>query len=114
MPLLVDLLPRLCGPAQLSLEQLVQAGRRLGLLRASPRLVLSVPQVELSSYQLAPPDLPRQRPGCAPSAPRKPAPKPTTRVCGYQMQRQRRHTSQQAKAIRAAQAKAAQSPAAVT
>jgi len=114
VPLLVDLLPQLCSPSQLSLEQLVQSGRRLGLLRRSPRLVLSVPQVELSGYQLAPPDLPGQRPGRAPSAPRKPAPKQTTRACGYQMQRQRRQTSKQAKAIRAAQAKTAQSPTGVT
>jgi hypothetical protein len=64
------------------LEQLVQVGRKSGLLRASPRLVLKVPQVELSCYQLAPPDLPRQRPGRAPAAPRRRAPKPATRVCG--------------------------------
>ena len=107
VPLLVDLLPQLCDPSKLSLEQLVQSGRQLGLLRASPRLVLSVPQVALSSYQLAPPDLPRQRPGRAPSAPRKKAPKPTTRVCGYQVQRQRRQASIKAKTIRAAQAKVA-------
>jgi hypothetical protein len=107
VPLLVDLLPQLCSPCPLSLEQLVQSGRRLGLLRASPRLVLSVPQVELASYQLAPPDLPRQRPGRAPSAPRQRALKPTTRACGYQMQRQRRQASKQAKAIRVAQAKTA-------
>jgi hypothetical protein len=114
VPLLVDVLPQLCSPSKLSLEQLVQSGYRLGLLRASPRLVLSVPQVELSSYQLAPPDLPRQRPGRAPSAPRKRAPKPTTCACGYQMQRQRRQTSKQAKAIRAVQAKTAQPSMAVT
>jgi hypothetical protein len=107
VPLLVDLLPQLCDPAKLSLERLVQSGRQLGLLRASPRLVLSVPQVALSSYQLAPPALPRQRPGRAPSAPRKKAPKPTTRVCGYQVQRQRRQASKEAKTIRAAQAKVA-------
>ena len=82
VPLLADLLPRLCSPSALQLEQLVQSGRKHGLLRASPRLVLNVPQVELSCYQLAPPDLPRQRPGRAPAAPRARAPKPTTRVCG--------------------------------
>ena len=114
VPLLVDLLPQLCSPSKLSLEQLVQSGRRLGLLRTSPRLVLSVPQVELLSYQLAPTDLPRQRPGRAPSAPRKQASKPTTRACGYQMQRQRRQASKQAKAITAAVAKTAQSPKGVT
>jgi Transposase DDE domain len=114
VPLLVDLLPQLCTPSNLSLEQLVQSGRRLGLLRASPRLVLSVPRVELVSYQLAPLDLPRQRPGRAPSTPRKRAPKPTTRACGYQMQRQRRQTSKQAKAIRVVQAKTAQPSMAVT
>jgi hypothetical protein len=107
VPLLVDLLPQLCDPSKLSLEHLVQAGRQLGLLRASPRLVLSVPQVALSRDQLAPPDLPRQRPGRAPSAPRKEAPKPTTRVCGYQAQRQRRLASKEAKTIRAVQAKVA-------
>jgi hypothetical protein len=114
VPLLVDLLPRLGSSSALLLEQLVQAGRKSGLLRASPRLVLNVPQSELSCYQLAPPDLPRQRPGRAPAAPRKRAPKPDTRRCGYQLQRQRRQDSKQAKAIRAAQAKAAQVPTAVT
>jgi len=114
VPLLVDLLPQLCDPSKLSLEQLVQSGRQLGLRRASPRLVLSVPQVALSSYQLAPPDLPRQRPGRAPSAPRRRVPKPDKRVCGYQVQRQRRQASQQAKVIRAAQAKLTQLPTAVT
>jgi hypothetical protein len=64
--------------------------------------------------QLAPPDLPSQRPGRALAAPRARAPKPTTRVCGYQVQRQRRQVSKQAKAIRAAQAKAAQPPTEVT
>jgi hypothetical protein len=105
VPLLVDLLPQLCSPSKLSLEQLVQSGRQLGLLRENPRLVLSVPQVALSSYQLAPPDLLRHRPGRAPSAPCKKAPKPATRVCGYQVQRQRRQASVEAKTIRAAQAK---------
>jgi hypothetical protein len=110
VPLLVDLLPRFCGPSPLRLEQLVQSGWKHGLLRASSRLVLSVPQIELSCYQPAPPDLPRQRPARAPSTPRARAPKPATRTCGYQVQRQRRQASKQAKAIRAAQAKAAQSP----
>jgi hypothetical protein len=108
VPLLVELLPRICSPSALQFEQLVHSGRKHGLLRASPRLMLKVPQVELSCYQLAPPDLPRQRPVRAPGAPRARAPKPTTRVCGSQVQRQRRQASQQAKAIRATQAKAAQ------
>lgn len=107
VPLLVDLLPRLCSPCPLPLDQLVQSGRQMGLLRASPRLVLNVPQVELSCYQPAPPDLLRQRPGRGPSAPRARAPKPTTRTSGYPVQRQRRQASKEAKAIRAAQAKAA-------
>jgi hypothetical protein len=114
VPLLVDLLPRLASSSVLQLDQLVQSGRQSGLLRASPRLVLEVPQVELSCYQPAPPDLPRQRPGRAPSAPRKRVPKPATRVCGYQVQRQRRKASKQARPIRAAQAKTAQLPTAVT
>jgi len=58
VPLLVELLPRLSSPSPLQLEQLVQSGLQLGLLRASPRLVQQVPQVELSCYQSAPPDLP--------------------------------------------------------
>jgi hypothetical protein len=87
VPLLVDLLPRLGSCSALQLEQLVQSGWKSGLLRASPRLVLKVPQVALSCYQPVPPDLPRQRPGCAPSAPRRRAPKPAKRVCGYQVQR---------------------------
>ena len=114
VPLLVDLLPRLGSSSALQLDQLVQSGWKSGLLRASPRLELSMPQVELSCYQLAPPDLPSQRPGRAPSAPRKRAPKPATRVCGYQVQRQRRQASKQAKGIRAAQAKTAQLPTGVT
>jgi hypothetical protein len=114
VPLLVELLPRLCNNSEPQIERLVQAGHQLGLLRASPRLVLRVPQVELSCYQLAPPDLPRQRPGRAPAAPRRRAPKPTTRVCGYQVQRQRRQASKQGQAIRAAQAKATQLPTGVT
>jgi Transposase DDE domain len=80
VPLLVEMLPRLADSSALSLERLVQSGRESGLLRASPRLVLNVPQVKGSCYQLAPPDLPRQRPGRAPSAPRKRAPKPDKRV----------------------------------
>jgi DDE family transposase len=107
VPLLVELLPKLCSNSELQLERLVQEGRQLGLLRASPRLALVIPQVELSCYQSAPPDLPRQRPGRAPAAPRARAPKPTTRVCGYQVQRQRRQASKEAKTIRAAQTKAA-------
>ncbi len=114
VPLLVDLLPRLGSSSALQFDQLVQSGWKSGLLRASPRLELSVPQVELSCYHLAPPGLPSQRPGRAPSAPRKRAPKPTTRVCGYQVQRQRRQASKQAKVIRVAQAKTAQLPMGVT
>jgi len=114
VPLLVELLPRLGSSSAFQLEQLVQSGRKSGLLRASPRLALNVPQVELSCYQPVPPDLPRQRPGRAPSAPRKRAPKPDQRVCGYEVQRQRRIASKQAKAIRAAQAKTAQPSMAVT
>jgi hypothetical protein len=75
MPLLVERLPRLGNSPKLSLEQLVQEGRKSGLLRARPRLMLKVPEVELSCYQPAPPDLPRQRPGRAPAAPRKRAAK---------------------------------------
>ena len=114
VPLLVDLLPRLGSSSALQFDQLVQSGWKSGLLRASPRLELSVPQVELSCYHLAPPGLPSQRPGRAPSAPRKRAPKPTTRVCGYQVQRQRRQASKQSKVIRVAQAKTAQLPMGVT
>jgi hypothetical protein len=107
VPLLVDLLPRLCNPYPLQFEQLVQSGRQMGLLRANPHLVLTVPQVDLSLYQPVPPDLPRQRPGRAPAAPRVRAPKPSTRVSGYPVQRQRRQASKEAKIMRAAQAKAA-------
>src|SRR5439155_24805322 len=114
VPLLVDLLPRIGSHSPLQLEQLVQSGRKYGLLRASPRLGLSVPLVELSCYQPAPPDLPRQRLARAPSAPRAPAPKPTTRTCGYQAQRQRRQASKENKTIRAAQAKAVQLPTGIT
>jgi hypothetical protein len=114
VPLLVELLPRLASSSALQLEQIVQSGRESGLLRASPRLVLNIPQVKVSCYQLAPPDLPSQRPGRAPSAPRRRAPKPDKRVCGYQLQRQRRQASQQAKVIRAAQAKLTPLPTAVT
>jgi hypothetical protein len=41
----MPLLPQLCSPSGLQFERLVQEGRQLGLLRASPRLVLIVPQV---------------------------------------------------------------------
>src|SRR5215471_13550569 len=82
LPLLVDRLPRLSSSSACQLEQLVQSGRKSGLLRTSPRLILNVPRVELSCYQPAPPDLPRQRPGRAPAAPRKREPKPDKRVCG--------------------------------
>src|SRR5215469_35575 len=101
---------KLCSDSELQLERLVQEGRQLGLVRASPRLALLIPQVELLCYQSAPPDLPRQRPGRAPEAPRARAPKPTTRVCGYQVQRQRRQASKETKAIRSVQAKTAQVP----
>jgi hypothetical protein len=114
MPLLVELLPRLSSSRALQLEQLVQEGRKSGLLRASPRLVLQDPQVELSCYQPAPPDLPRQRPGRAEASPRKRAAKPIKRVCGYEVQRQRRQASKEAKTIRATQAKTVQMPTAVT
>ena len=108
MPLLVKLLPQLCSTSELPFERLVQEGRHLGLLRASPRLVLLVPQVKRSFYQPVPPDLPWQRPGHAPAAPRARAPKPATRLSGYPVQRQRRQASHKINAIRAAQAKAAQ------
>ena len=107
VPLLVELLPKLCSNSELQLERLVQEGRQLGLVRTSPRLVLLIPQVELSCYQPAPPDLPRQRPGRAPPAPRARASKPTTRASGYPVQRKKRQRSKETKAIRAAQAKAA-------
>ena len=107
VPLLVELLPKLCSTSELQLERLVQEGRQLGLVRASPRLALILPQVELSCYQAAPPDLPTQRPGRAPATPRARASKPITRTCGYQVQRQRRQASKEAKTMRAAQAKAA-------
>ena len=110
VPLLVKLLPQLCSNSELQFERLVQEGRHLGLLRASPRLVLMVPRVEHSCYQLVPPDLPWQRPGHAPAAPRVHAPKPATRVSGYPVQRRRRQASNEIKVIRAAQAKAAQTP----
>jgi hypothetical protein len=70
VPLLVKLLPQLCSNCELQFERLVQEGRHLGLLRASPHLALMVPQVELSSYRPAPPELPGPRPGHAPTAPR--------------------------------------------
>ena len=107
VPLLVELLPKLCSTSELQLERLVQEARHLGLVRASPRLALLIPQGELSCYQSVPPDLPRQRPGRAEASPRARAPKPTTRVCGYKVQRQRRQASKEAKTMRAAQAKVA-------
>src|SRR6266568_3706775 len=78
VPVLVELLPKLCSTSELQLERLVQEGRHLGLVRASPRLALLIPQGELSCYQSVPPDLPRQRPGRAEASPRARAPKPTT------------------------------------
>jgi hypothetical protein len=114
VPLLVEVLPTLCSTSDLQLERLVQEGRQLGLVRASPRLALIIPQVELSCYQSAAPDLPRQRPGRAPAAPRGRAPKPASRLSGYPVQRQRRQASKETRAIRAAQAKAVQPPTGVT
>lgn len=114
IPLLVELLPRLGSSPPLQLERLVQEGRKSGLLRARPRLLLKVPQVALSCYQPAPPDLPRQRPRRAPAAPRKRAAKPTKRVCGYEVQRQRRQASKEAKTIRAVKSKTVQMPTAIT
>lgn len=107
VPLLVELLPKLCSTSELPFERLVQESRQLGLVRASPRLALILPQIELSCYQLAPPDLPTQRPGRPPAVPRTRAAKPTTRTCGYHRQRQRRQASKDAQTVRAAQAKAA-------
>lgn len=43
VPVLVDLLPRICSPSTFHLEQLIQAGRHLGLLRANPRLATPHP-----------------------------------------------------------------------
>lgn len=106
VPILVDLLSQVCSHPPLRLEQFVQAGHHCGLLRASPRPELSIPKVEISCYQPAPPDLPRQRPGRAPSPPRARPPKPPKRVCGYEVQRQRRQASKEAKTMRAVQAKA--------
>ena len=114
VPLLVELLPKLCSHSELRLERLVQEGRHLGLVRVSPRLALILPQVELSCYQSAPPDLPRQRPGRVPAAPRGRAPKPASRISGYPVQRQRRQASKETRASRAAQAKAVQPPTGVT
>ena len=42
VPLLVELLPKLCSTSDLQLERLVQEGRQLGLLRANPRLALVI------------------------------------------------------------------------
>lgn len=106
VPILVSLLPQLCSHSPLPLQQLVRVGQRCGLLRASPRLELSIPQVELSHYHPAPSDLPRQRSGRVPAPPRRRALKPTKRVCGYEVQRQRRQASKEAKTMRAVQAKA--------
>lgn len=106
VPILVELLSQLRNLSTPHLEQLVQAGQQCGLLRASPRLELSVSQVQILCYQPAPLDLPRQRPGRAPAPRQAPWPKPATRACGYEQQRQRRQVSKEAKAIRATQAKA--------
>jgi len=114
VPLLVELLPKLCSNSDLQLERLVQESRQLGLVRANPRLAFIIPQVELSCYQSAAPDLPRQRPGRAEASPRRRAPKPASRKSGYPVQRQRRQASKQTRAIRAAQAKAVQPPTGVT
>jgi hypothetical protein len=65
VPLLVKLVPQLCTHSELSLERLVQESHQLGLLRASPRLALMVPLVELSSSRPVPPDLLWLRPGHA-------------------------------------------------
>lgn len=108
VPIVVDLLPRLWGPSPIPLEHLLQADRHVGLLRANPRLELTIPQVDLARYQPAPPDLLRQRPGRCPSPPRRRAAKPATRVCGYQVPQKRRQVSKEAQSIRAAQAKASQ------
>jgi hypothetical protein len=105
VPLLVHLLPKLCSPCGLRLEQLVQEARHLGLVRASPRLALSMPTIDPASYQSPPLDLPTQRPGRTPSAVRARALKPTTRKCGYWVQQHRRQASKEARAIRAAQIK---------
>lgn len=114
VPVLVELLPRLSCLSANQFEYLVQSGRQLGLLRASPRLELSLPQVELISYQPAPPDLPRQRSGRAPTPRHAPWPKPSKRACGYQIQQRRRQASKQARAIRALQANAVPSPTGAT
>lgn len=108
VPVSGDGLPRRCRPSSLPLEQLMQAGHHLGLLRANPRLERDVPQGALSWSQPAPPDVLRPRPGRALPRPRRRASPPATRVGGYQVQRQRRQASTQAQAIRAAQAKTSQ------
>src|SRR5437899_12899914 len=45
VPLLVELLPKLCSHSELQLERLVQEARHLGLVRASPRLALIIPKI---------------------------------------------------------------------
>jgi hypothetical protein len=107
VPLLVKLLPQLWDNSGLSFERLVQEGKHLGLLRASPHLAFLVPRVELLSYQSVPPDLSWLRAGHAEASPRARAPKPATRISGYSVQRQRRQVSKETKRLRAAQAKAA-------
>ena len=117
VPLLVEVLPKLCSNSDLQLERLVQEGRQLGLLRASPRLALIIPQVELSCYQSAPPELPRQRPGRPPAAPRGRAPKPTSRKIGLSCAATEASSVQRDQGDQAAQAKAskaAQPPTGVT
>jgi hypothetical protein len=80
VPLLVGPLPRLGSPSTLQLEQLVHSGRQLGRLAREPTSRAECARVELSCYQPAPPDLPRQRPVRAPGGPR--APKPTASASG--------------------------------
>ena len=107
VPLLVEMLPKLCSTSDLQLEQLIQEARALGLVRASPRLALSIPPIDLLSYQPAPLTLLTQRPGRMPPPPQAPRPKPTTRKCGYQVQQQRRQASKEARALRDAHVKRA-------
>jgi hypothetical protein len=61
LPLLIKLLPRLRCYEQNIVEWVCEHGEQAGVLRASPRLKVRVPQVALQDYREAPPDLQTQR-----------------------------------------------------
>lgn len=103
MPLVIEMTSKHCLTTPVRVETYVRHGEQMGVLRASPRLHLVLPAIDLTCYLPVPAGLIRQRVGRR-RTPRSSNPRPKRpRVSGYQAQRERRQASKEARIQRTKQ-----------